>query len=885
MKRIVIIDGNSLINRAYYAVQRPMITKEGIYTQGIYGFINMLNKIKDDYSPEYAAVAFDLKGPTFRHEMYDGYKAGRKPMPPELAMQLPLLKEILKAMNISVIEEEGFEADDILGTLSLQAEKKGIEVLLFTGDKDALQLCSDMTKVIFTKRGVTDFDLYDREKVIERYSLTPEQFIDLKAIMGDSSDNIPGIAGIGEKGGIELLKEFGNLDELLKRKEEIKKPAMKKKVEEGVESAKMSRTLATIVRDVPIDVEIEEMEFTEPNYSKLLEIYKKLEFKSFIKRLSSEGNTRAVMQAKVSEREFRGQKHVINTIAKLNSTDISLVGECFIKVFGDFSHTKEPSAEGILLISDDAYYFDIAALDAKNVMSFLNRINPMLYGHDIKDDVYYLLHAGLKNFKIVFDTAIAEYCINVTRNSYNLTDLCLDRLGYILPKIEDYISDVQLNMFSNNSASNSDYGLLEFAAVNSLKDIQTEIIKEEELERVFYDCELPLIEVLASMELEGISMDVTYLEEFGEKLNSEIAESEKEIFKLSGEEFNIKSPKQLGEILFEKLKLPHGKKNKTGYSTSIEVLEKLRDDHPIVNLILEYRNMTKLESTYVSGMKNLIAYDGKIHSHFQQTVTATGRISSTEPNLQNIPIRQELGRNIRKAFFAGEGKTFVGADYSQIELRVLAHLSGDEALVEAFNKGEDIHRLTASRILGIDPDEVSNADRSKAKAVNFGVIYGMSSFGLSEEIKTSRKEAEAYIKEYFVKHPKVKKFMDEQIENARETGYSTTILGRKRRIPEITASNFMVRQLGERLAMNSPIQGSAADIIKLAMSKVYEKLKAEHPGSKLILQVHDELIIEAETNELDKIKRILKESMESAMNLSINLSVELSTAEKWYELK
>lgn len=888
MKRIVIIDGNSLINRAFYAMQRPMITKDGIYTHGIYGFLNMLSKIRDDYSPEYAAVAFDLKAPTFRHNMYGGYKAGRKPMPPELAMQLPLLKDILNAMNIRVIEKEGYEADDILGTISAYAEKNGIEALLFTGDKDALQLCSDKTKVIFTKKGVTDFELYDRQKMLDRYSLTPEQFIDLKAIMGDSSDNIPGISGIGEKGGIDLLTEFGSLDNLLRRTDEIKKPATKKKVEAGAESAKLSRTLATIIRDVPLDIDMDGMRLTEPDYGKLVELYKKLEFRSFLKKLDNIGAGVSKKSRRAPAGEFTGKKYIINSPESLESAglgDVDGETEYFIRIFGDFTHTGKPTAEGILLISRDAYYFDVAALGEKAVIGLLNSIKPKIYGHDIKDEIYYLLHAGLVDFEISFDTAIAEYCMDVTKSRYNLADICIERLGYPLPKTEDFTEADQMNMFTDTSENYLNYGIALFQAIDSLRHIQEAIIEEEELGKVYYDCELPLIEVLASMELEGINVDTAYLDEFGKRLNVETASLEKSIYELAGFEFNIKSPKQLGEVLFDKLKLPHGKKNKTGYSTGIEVLEKLKDYNPIIGLILEYRNLTKLESTYISGMKHLVADDGRVHCHFQQTVTATGRISCTEPNLQNIPIRQELGRRIRKAFFADEGKTFVGADYSQIELRVLAHLSGDEALIDAFNRGEDIHKLTASRILGISPDEVGIDDRSKAKAVNFGVIYGMSGFGLSEEIKTGRKEAERYIKEYFAKHPKVKSFMDAQIESAREKGYSTTILGRKRNIHEIGASNFMVRQLGERLAMNSPIQGSAADIIKLAMCRVYERLKYEHPRSRLILQVHDELIIEAENNELEEIKRILRESMEEAMELKIKLSVELNAAENWYDLK
>ena len=884
MKRIVIIDGYSLIFRAFYAMQRPMITSEGIYTQGIYGFLNMLNKIEEDFSPEYIAVAFDLKEPTFRHKEYEGYKAGRKPTPPELLMEIPILKDILKAMNIRILEVPGFEADDIIGTVSRIAEEQGMEPLIFTGDKDALQLTSDVTKVVFTKKGVTDFDLYDREKMQERYGLTPSQFIDLKGIMGDSSDNIPGIPGIGEKGGIELLTQFGSLEEVLEHSDEIKKPAMRKKVEENADLARMSKHLATIIRDVPLEFRLEDMVFTEPDYEELTDLYKKLEFKSFLKKLG----TKAAVENKVSfdpaELEFKGEKIGIGDRIDLYKLYDLKGKDVFVEIFGEFSHVKGNSAESIVFVADNAYYIDLRLVSIEDLNAELKDIDFRIWGHDFKDTLFVMMSLGIEIKELAFDTSIAEYVIDVSKKDYSLKTVAIERLGYD-PDNDEHAADSQMSMFRKAFEDNTAKAVRDEAVARALRKIQEADIKEKGLEKVYYECELPLVEVLASMERTGILCDKTYLDEFGNSLGSEIEKLEEEIYELAGEKFNIKSTQQLGDILFDKLELPHGKKTKKGYSTSADVLEKVKDDHPIVPKVLEYRNLTKLASTYIEGMKPLIASDGRIHCHFQQTVTQTGRISCTEPNLQNIPVRQELGRKIRKAFHAGEGKILVGADYSQIELRVLAHFSGDEALIEAFNNNEDIHRMTAARVLGIPLEEVKPIDRSRAKAVNFGVIYGMSSFGLSEEINVTRKEAEAYIKEYFNKHPKVKSYMDGQIEFVKEKGYSETILGRKRKINEIKASNFMVRQLGERLAMNTPIQGSAADIIKIAMNMVYRELKEKHPESRLILQVHDELIIEADINELEAIKELLTRNMQEAMELKVKLLSDLNTADNWYDLK
>ena len=882
--RIVIIDGNSLINRAYYAMQRPMITKDGIYTQGIYGFINMLNKIKTDYEPGYLTVAFDLKTPTFRHLEYDQYKAGRKAMPPELVMQMPLLKDVLHAMNIKTLEMEGFEADDIIGTVAREGEEQGLCPMIITGDKDALQLATDKTQILITKKGISEFELFDHEKMLERYELTPQQFIDLKGLMGDSSDNIPGIPGVGEKTGITLLKQFGSVENLIVHTEEISKPALRKKVEENVQLAVMSKRLATINRYVPIEISFNEMKIAEPDYDQLIKLYTKLEFNSFLKKLSDKKIKTELTPQKVPDVKM----HILRNETDLE--DWKLQGNCgmFLKVFSDFNHVQQPDITGIFLMGNcDAWYINCDEMSAEMVVSALNRQKLSLWGHDIKDDLYALTMFGFSQYEVVYDTAIAEYVLDVARNNYNLKSLAFEQLHVEMKDAEDYITGSgQLDMFTDKTEKYASYGAICGGVASQLRKLQEKELTEKGLERVFYEAELPLIEVLADMEAEGVRADKKFLDDFGTDIQEKIQVLEQQIYEYAGTTFNINSPYQLGDILFETLGLPAGKKTKRGYSTSADILEKIRDKHPIVDSVLEYRNLTKLKSTYVEGMKPLIGGDGKIRAHFQQTVTTTGRISCTEPNLQNIPIRQELGRRLRKAFLASDEKhILIGADYSQIELRVLAHLSQDESLLEAFNHGEDIHKTTASRVLGIPMDEVTAADRSRAKAVNFGVIYGMSGFGLSENLHITRKDAEAYIQTYFQKHAKVKEYMDQQIENCRRTGFSETILGRKRAIHEINASAYMVRQLGERLAMNSPIQGSAADIIKIAMIKVHRELKEKYPDSHLILQVHDELIIDSSRDELEEIKDLLVRNMEDAMKLSVKLLAEVNIGENWYDLK
>lgn len=887
INRIVIIDGNSLINRAYYAMQRPMITKEGIYTQGIYGFLNMLNKIQDDYSPDYMTVAWDRKAPTFRHEEYKEYKAGRKKMPLELAMELPIMKEILTAMKIPNLEIDGFEADDIIGTVARLAEEAGMEPLIITGDKDALQLATDKTHVLITRKGITDFDLYDREKMIERYQLTPEQFIDLKGLMGDQSDNIPGIPGVGEKTGIKLLTQFGSVANMLANTDQIANVRLRQKVEDNAQLAAMSRRLATINRYVPLDINLDDFKVETPDYQKLVDLYVKLEFNSFLKKLNPVSLQEALGNSE--DEEIQVEEHYIESIEQLEQlSSIDAGAAAVIKTFSDDNHVQVPALTGVALLSGSNYFYikvSESEMEEK-LIGILNEKQLSYIGHDLIKDYYVLMRKGQNVFNTAFDTAVAGYVLDPSKSKYDLKILAFELLHSEFPDVDEFIeNNGQMDLLGSNDRKYCDFGLQYCKTVMKIRKLQEEKLKKEELEVILKEVELPLIEVLASMEAEGFRVDGAVLDELGDMLKSEIKTLENNIFALSGKEFNINSPMQLGNILFEDLGLPSGKKTKRGYSTGADVLEKLRDKHPIVDMVLQYRTLTKLNSTYVEGLKPLIGKDGRIRAHFQQTVTATGRISCTEPNLQNIPIRQELGRQLRRAFVCDNNQVLVGADYSQIELRVLAHMSGDENLISAFNNGDDIHRNTASRVFNIPYDEVTSLDRSRAKAVNFGVIYGMSGFGLSENLKITRKEAEKYIADYFSKHTAVKEFMDGEIAFCKENGYTKTIMGRKRYIHEINSSNFMTRNLGERLAMNSPIQGSAADIIKIAMIKVYEELKKDNYKSKLILQVHDELIIKTYRDEEEKVKELLIRNMEEAMQMKVNLESDLNEGETWFDLK
>ena len=896
-KKLVLIDGNSLINRAYYAIQRPMITKEGIYTQGVYGFITMLNKILNDYDPEYIAVTFDRKAPTFRHEEYEEYKAGRKKMPLELAMQFPDLKKVLEAMNIEVLEIDRYEADDIIGTAAKKGEAAGLKPVIFTGDKDELQLASDNIRIIFTKRGISEFEEYDEAAMIEKYGFTPTQFIDYKGLMGDSSDNIPGIPGVGEKTASKLIIEYGSIENLIANADSISNEKLKAKIIDNQDIAIMSKRLATIVTDVPIDIDFDKMKFIEPDIKKLAEVYTELEFKSFLSKLDIPADiTQGLSDLSAGLKYFDAEipETIITEVDELSKLkeSLSIAEFAAYKSFGDNNHRAKPEIYGVSIMTESAFYYlsveDNNAL-IPEIITILKETNVKLIGHDIQDDLFVLFSNGM-NFDppLVFDTSVAEYVLDPTESDYSIKTLAAKYFGVEVEDEKDVMKNSsQTDLLSNNRDTFSKYGLSYCRAVFSLKAAMDALLKQNNLDGLYYNVELPLITPLARMEFNGFTFDRNALTDVGVEVNKGIEQLVKDIYEIAGEEFNINSPKQLGPILFEKLKLPFAKKTKTGYATGAEILEKLVDESPIIEKILEYRTLTKLKGTYIDGLIPLVAKDGKLRAHFRQIVTATGRISCVEPNLQNIPIRQEFGRQIRKAFVPESDEyVLIGADYSQIELRILAHFSKDPALVNDFMQGADIHRRTAARVFGVKGDEeVTQLQRSRAKAVNFGIIYGMSSFGLSEGLGITRWEADKFIQDYFAQHEAVKKYLDSCIKDASDLGYSTTIMGRKRAIPELKSSNYNVKQFGERLAMNTPIQGSAADIMKLAMINVDTAIKEKGLKSQIILQVHDELIIQTHKDEISTLKELLKNGMESAYELIVPLTVDINEGNNWYELK
>lgn len=897
--RIIIIDGNSLMNRAFFAIQTPMITKDGITTHGIYGFLNMLSKIEKDYPYTHIVVTFDKKAPTFRHEQYDKYKANRKSMPNELATQFPILKDILSAMNIKMLEMEGFEADDLIGTVARISEEEGLYPLIITGDKDALQLASDKTKILITKTGISKFEIYDKDEMLKKYGLTPTQFIDLKALMGDKSDNIPGVAGIGEKTGIKLLQEYGSLENLLNSLDELKGKT-KERLEEDKMVALMSQKLATIHRFVPLDIDVNDFAAQKINYEKLKEIYTKLEFNAFLKKFPKEYLTDGKEEKADVTLVRKQRKYVtLDTAAEIRSF-LKKSSEIYIYPFADISRKSAPIVYGIGVMSQN----EVAYMDFMLKPELLDELIEILInekvaikGHFLTDCYYIFLYRiynshelkkrlNIKDgyyFNTASDSAISAYVLNPSQSKYDLESVYFECFG---AKLDMKILDVsdQISLLEDN--------LKYFDACSYVADVLDMIlenhklrIEENKLENIYRNIELPLIEVMASMSAYGFTLRPEILDEIGGLLNKEIAELTRKIYELAGEEFNINSTQQLGIVLFEKLGLKASKKTKTGYSTSADILEKIRESHPIIPLILEYRTLSKINSTYIEGLLALVSDDGKIHANFQQTATATGRISCTEPNLQNIPVRQEIGRSVRKAFVPCDGYVLTGADYSQIELRILAHLSSEPHLIEAFREGLDIHKITASKVFNVPLSEVTKEQRGNAKAVNFGVIYGMSGFGLSEELSIDIKTAGSYIKDYFDTNPEVYKLMSNLKTEAKEKGYASTIFGRKRYIPEINSPNFMVRQAGERLAMNTPIQGSAADIIKLAMISTYRSLLSKDSGARLILQIHDELIIEVPSGLEEEYKEILRHDMENATELQVKLEVDIHTANDWYGLK
>ena len=863
MKRFVIIDGNSLLFRAFFAM-REMVTRDGIYTQGVFAFINMLNKILEDYHPDYIAVAFDMKAPTFRHTAYPEYKAGRLKTPMELLSQIPLMQEVLQAMNITVLEKEGFEADDLIGTMTAKAADAGLESLIITGDKDALQLVSENTYVVLNRKGMTDFDLYDLEKMQERYGLTPQEFIDLKGLMGDKSDNIPGIPGVGEKKGITLLKEYGSVEGVVAHADEIK-GKLGENVRANLEEAELSKWLATIKRDVELPVSWPELAYGEPDYDRLIALYKKLEFKKFLQNLERQTPDEVTVEP---------EKDLLEGVKEVSYEDLldSLKNNrtLIIEMDTDDNHKQLPEVKGVRLYNPEQMHYaecTVSPLDFEIRMGSLLDKEPELVGLGLKPMAYTLLQYGMDRFTLHHDVEVAEYLLDPNRSKYNLTNMFLH--------------------YANETLDGED-AQKRLVALDCIYRKQLSALEEKEMLSLFRDCEMPLIRTIAGMESQGMKINPEMLKSAGEELDTQIAKLEAEVFEEAGTIFNINSPKQLGEVLFETMGIPYPKKTKgkNKYSTAADVLEKLEEDYPVVSKVLMFRKASKLKSTYVDGLLGLIGSDGRIHPHFNQTVAATGRLSCTEPNLQNIPIRDENGRNIRKAFMVSEPENvFVGSDYSQIELRLMAALSGDPVLLEAFRTGEDIHRLTASRVFDIPMEDVTPLDRSRAKAVNFGVIYGMSGFGLSENLGITRKDAQRYIDDYFEKHQAVKDYLDRQVEIGKENFEVKTIMGRIRQIPEFKSRRYMDQQLAARLAMNSPIQGSAADIIKVAMNKVDAELREREMKSKLVLQIHDELIVEAVPEELEQVEELLRRNMENAVELSVPLDCDMHSGKTWFDLK
>ena len=875
MSKFVLIDGHSILNRAFYGV--PIFTNsEGLHTNAVFGFLNIMFKIIDSKQPDYMAVAFDVHQPTFRHEMFKDYKGTRKPMMEELREQVPVIKELLQKMNITTVELPGYEADDVIGTLSKEGEKAGMEVDVISGDRDLLQLASDHITICIpkTKKGQTTVEEYNTEGVKELYKVTPKEFIDVKALMGDSSDNIPGVPGIGEKGATAIISQFGSIENAYDHADEISNTRNRNALLNNYEMAQMSKTLATINIQSPVEVTPKQCKLEDIYTEDALEMIKRLEFKSMIQRFGSvtstndcEGGFKSINNPFDADPIFEQAKNADNVgIFIYRNKDNFGVSLCF-----NNDNVYYIGKEGF--VTEDYIIEKVRDLvNAKAKLTILNikENNDILENDDAES---------------IFDISIAAYLLNPLQNTYDYDDIAREYLGMNVPAFDEIFPKTKK---SETPSDEIPENILKYACYNAYvaykaKDALTEKLKETEMLDIYNNVEIPLTYALYDMEQAGIMVAGDKLKEYGERLKTGIDALEKDIFAEAGHEFNINSPKQLGEILFGEMRLPGGKKTKTGYSTSASVLEKLEPDYPFVSKILEYRQLTKLKSTYADGLAVYIGEDNRIHGKFNQTITATGRISSTEPNLQNIPVRMPLGREIRKVFIPKEGCVFIDADYSQIELRILAHMSDDKNLIDAYNHSKDIHAATASLVFHVPLEEVTKEQRSNAKAVNFGIVYGISSFGLSNDLSISRKEAEQYIKDYFISYPGIKNYLDNSVKEAKEKGYSVTMFGRRRPIPELTSGNFMQRQFGERVAMNSPIQGSAADIMKIAMINVAKELKEKDLKSKIVLQVHDELLIEAYENEVEQVKDILKRNMEQAAHLNVPLDVDVQVGNNWDE--
>lgn len=871
-EKIVLIDGHSILNRAFYGL--PDLTNaEGLHTNAVYGFLNIMFKILEEEKPEYLAVAFDRSEPTFRHERYAAYKGTRKPMPTELREQVPLMKEMLTAMGICILEHAGWEADDILGSLARMSERQGMQVSLISGDRDLLQIATDKVKIRIpkTKGGKTEIEDYYAKDVEAAYGVTPTRFIDLKALMGDTADNIPGVPKVGEKTAQELMKQFGSLDSIYEHVEEVGKKSVRESLQANKDLADLSRELATIKTDCDLDFSYENAKaegyFTKEAYA----LMKRLGFKNFLGRFNeeeSQGESGLTEKFKKVTEKAEAEKVFAEAITAGKagffhlSTGIALCYNTENVYFIDTDcMPEEETAERMLALSEKA---EISVCDIKKQYDILEKDGTECY----------------------FDILIAAYLLNPLKNDYDTESIAGEHLGLMIPgRTEVFGKKTEEAVYTENPAKVTEYACYGAYVAFTAKEVLAQKLSETGMLSLFREIEMPLSLVLYDMEKEGILVKPEELKAYGERLSGRITELETKIYEEAGKEFNLNSPKQLGEILFEEMHLPGGKKTKTGYSTAADVLEKMAPDYPIVADILEYRGLAKLKSTYADGLASCIKEDGRIHTSFNQTITATGRISSTEPNLQNIPMRMELGRQIRKVFVPKEGYEFTDADYSQIELRVLAHMSRDEKLIDAYRKEEDIHRITASQVFHVPFEEVTDLQRRNAKAVNFGIIYGISSFGLSQDLSISKKEAAAYMEQYFETYPKIKDFIDGLVEEAKKTGYAVTLFGRRRPIPELSSNNFMQRSFGERIAMNSPIQGTAADIIKIAMINVWKSLKEEGLSSRLLLQVHDELLIETAKDEEEQVKRILEKGMKGAADLAVELAIDMHTGENWYEAK
>lgn len=876
MNKLLLIDGNSIMNRAFYGIP-DMTTNDGRHTNAIYGFLNIILKVIEEEQATHICVAFDLKKKTFRHEMYEAYKGTRKGMPEELHEQMPRIKEILQAMHIRIVEQEGFEADDLIGTLSKKGEREGFAVTILSGDRDLLQLATDTVLVCIpkTKHGKTEVEDYYAKNVVETYGVTPLIFIDMKGLMGDTSDNIPGVPGIGEKTAAKLLAEYGDLDGVYAAVDSMKASRMKQNLIENKDLAYLSKTLATIKLDCPIPFEFSEATYHDPFNAEAYTLFEDLELKSFYKRFSVEKKEELTFETVLID-DIDGYNALLAKLQKAKEVSFAWItqdGEALgVAVCMDLEHvylirfmmfiTEAMVADNLLALSRD-YQVQLACMHVKKLLSFL----------DFHEE------------DAVFDAGLAAYLLQPNQSEYEYDTLAKVYLDVTLPSEKEMLGKEKLGYFSFEDERVQKWMAYQAIVPYKIKSVLREKLKETGMESLYDEMELPCLYALYEMEKNGIRVDGEALHQYGKKLRTRIEELTAEIHAMAGEEFNINSPKKLGEILFEKLGLKNGKKTKTGYSTSAEVLEKLKNAHPIIPKILEYRQLTKLNSTYAEGLAGYIRADGRIHGKFHQTVTVTGRISSADPNLQNIPTRMPLGREIRKVFIPEEGSVFVDADYSQIELRVLAHMSGDAALIAAYQADEDIHAITASQVFDVPLDQVDSTLRRKAKAVNFGIVYGISSFGLGQDLDISRKEAEGYIEKYFATYGKVKEFLDRTVEDAKKNGYTVTMFGRRRPIPELASSNFMTRSFGERAAMNAPVQGTAADIIKIAMVRVNRRLKEEHLQSKLVLQIHDELIIETKKEEVEIVQKILVQEMMHAADLAVPLLVDANVGDSWYDAK